>query len=102
MRNITSRQSAGHYTCMMDVTAYTKDCGGSGRTALGRRAQRGVIAVDPREIPLGTPMYVEGYGKGYAGDIGRSMHGRRIDICFSNRLQALKWGRRKVRVTVYR
>lgn len=96
-------KTAASYTCVMNVTAYCPASGGNGgNTALGKHARRGVIAVDPHTIPLGTRMYVQGYGKGTAGDIGRHMRGRRIDICFATRREALKWGRRQVKVRVYR
>ncbi|MHB9131740.1 MAG: 3D domain-containing protein [Armatimonadota bacterium] len=80
----------------MEVTAY---CGG--RTALGKQAARGTVAVDPKFIPLGTLLHIQGYGRGRAADIGAHMRGKRIDICIPNRQQAKKWGRRKVWVTVY-
>lgn len=69
-------------------------------TATGKRAGRGVVAVDPRVIPLGTKMYVPGYGYAVAADTGGAVKGKRIDLCFDTVAQALKWGRRNVTIVV--
>ncbi len=83
----------------MVATAYTADCYGcSGRTALGYRAGHGVVAVDPRIIPLGTRLYIPGYGMAVAGDTGGAIIGRRIDLGFNSIGDALQFGRRPVRV----
>ncbi len=55
-----------------------------GITYTGKRATRGIIAVDPRIIPLHTRMYVPGYGFGAAEDIGGAIKGRHIDLCFDD------------------
>ncbi len=84
----------------MVATAYTASCSGcSGMTASGRPAGHGVVAVDPRVIPLGTRMYIPGYGHAVAGDTGGSIRGRRIDLGFNSNASALRFGRRPV--TVY-
>jgi 3D (Asp-Asp-Asp) domain-containing protein len=72
-----------------------------GRTATGIPAGRGVVAVDPAVIPLGTRLTIPGYGKGIAADIGSSVRGRRIDIWFPSRARALAWGKRTVTVTLH-
>ncbi len=69
-------------------------------TATGARARRGIVAVDPRVIPLGTRLYVEGYGYGVAADTGGAIKGNRIDLCFDTVGEALTWGRRTVTVTI--
>ncbi len=74
--------------------------GGSGRTATGIRAERGVCAVDPRVIKLGTIVYVEGYGEAICADTGGAIKGNRIDLCFDSRREALNWGRRTVKVHI--
>jgi 3D (Asp-Asp-Asp) domain-containing protein len=84
----------------MVATAYTAGCYGcSGMTATGRPAGHGVVAVDPRVIPLGTRMYIPGYGHAVAGDTGGAIRGNRIDLGFNSTAQAFQFGRRPV--TVY-
>lgn len=53
-------------------------------TFLGQKMQRGIVAVDPRVIPLRTRVYVPGYGYGYAGDTGSAIKGMRIDLGVNN------------------
>lgn len=69
-------------------------------TATGARAQRGVIAVDPGTIPLGTHVYVPGYGYAVAADTGGAIDGRRIDLCYDTVAEAMRWGRRSVTIIV--
>jgi len=68
-------------------------------TATGMRSGIGVVAVDPQIIPLGSLLYVKGYGYAIAGDTGGAIKGNRIDLFFYSTYDALKWGRRTV--TVY-
>jgi len=70
------------------------------RTATGIKPRRGVVAVDPRVIPMGTKLYIEGYGYGIAADTGGAIKGRKIDVFFETRAEALKWGRRTVSVQI--
>ena len=72
------------------------------RTAMGTRVGYGTVAVDPRVIPLGTRLYVEGYGYAVARDTGRLIKGRRIDLGFGSTSEARRVGRRPVRVLVLR
>jgi 3D (Asp-Asp-Asp) domain-containing protein len=86
-------------------TAYTANCSGcSGTTATGinllRHPNAKVVAVDPSVIPLGTKLYVEGYGQAIAGDTGGAIKGFKIDVFLNNNQQALQWGRRTVKVRV--
>jgi len=64
--------------------------------------QKNIVAVDPRLIPLGTRLYVPGYGPGLAADVGTAIKGRIIDLWFPSTAQARNWGRRTVTITVYR
>ena len=82
----------------VDAVAYSLP----GKTALGIPVRKGVVAVDPRLIPLGTRLHVPGYGRGIAADVGVAIKGRIIDLWFPTRAAARKWGRRTVRITVYR
>lgn len=81
---------------LMRATAYT----GGGRTATGAPARRGVIAVDPRVIPLGSEVYVEGYGDAVALDTGGAIKGNRIDIYLDSEEACYSWGVRSVIVYV--
>lgn len=104
----TSRGSfQTHRTLSMVATAYDpgpRSCGprATGRTACGLRAGYGVVAVDPRIIPLGTHLYIEGYGHALAGDRGRAIKGQRIDLGFATYREAKSFGRRRVTVHVLR
>jgi len=85
----------------MVATAYTAGCSGcSGITATGRPAGHGIVAVDPRVIPLGTKLFIPGYGMAIAGDTGGAIVGNRIDLGFNSYRDAVLFGRREV--TVYR
>ncbi|AEG58426.1 3D domain-containing protein [Desulforamulus ruminis] len=70
------------------------------KTASGRNPGPGVAAVDPRVVPLGTRLYIEGYGRAVALDTGGMIKGNRIDLFFETQNQALSWGARKTRVYV--
>ncbi|MCL6473155.1 MAG: ubiquitin-like domain-containing protein [Firmicutes bacterium] len=87
---------------VMYATAYAPNYGpGVGSTcANGMRAQKGVVAVDPQVIPLGTRVYVEGYGYAIAADTGGAIKGNRIDLCYNTPAECFKFGRRTVRVTI--
>jgi len=68
-------------------------------TRLGNKMQQGIVAVDPRVIPLHTRVYVPGYGYGYAGDTGSAIKGNRIDLGVNNAAEEKHWMHKKV--TVY-
>ena len=72
-----------------------------GQTASGKTARRGTIAADTRKYPFGTTMYIDGYGYGRVEDRGGAIKGQRIDLFFASHRQALKWGRRTVKVKVW-
>ena len=79
---------------------YTQfDEGCDSTTATGTAAVRGVVAVDPSVIPLGTKLYIPGYGIATAEDTGGAINGNRIDLCYNSVNEAFNWGRRTV--TVY-
>jgi len=69
-------------------------------TASGLRSNYGVVAVDPKVIPLGTLMYVEGYGYAVAGDTGGAIKGNRIDVFFYSPWEANKWGVKRVKIYI--
>ncbi len=87
------------------ATAYTANCSGcSGVTATGLNLKANpsskVIAVDPSVIPLGSKVWVEGYGYAIAADTGGAIKGKKIDVFVSSKSQASSWGRKKVRIKV--
>ncbi|NPV87924.1 peptidoglycan-binding protein [Coprothermobacteraceae bacterium] len=86
---------------LMIATAYTAgEPGVNHWTATGTRVRYGIVAVDPKVIPLGTRLYVEGYGYAVAADTGGAIKGNRIDLYFNTREECIKWGRRLVKVYV--
>jgi len=113
----TSRGDVIRYSKVLDMraTAYTasyKDTGkkpgdpGFGITRSGMKARKGVIAVDPRVIPLGTKVYVEvagrtpDYGYAIAGDTGGAIKGKIIDLYFDGQNVVDAWGCKKVKVYI--
>lgn len=85
----------------MKATAYLPtDGNGKGLTRMGTRARRGVVAVDPRVIPLGTKVYVPGYGVAVAEDTGGAILGNRIDLCMETYNECRTFGRRNVSVYI--
>ncbi|MBM7704925.1 ubiquitin-like domain-containing protein [Metabacillus iocasae] len=83
-------------------TAYCNGCSGKTRTGFDLRANPNakVIAVDPNVIPLGSKVYVEGYGYAVAADTGGAIKGNKIDVFFPDKSKAYKWGRRTVKIKV--
>lgn len=86
-------------------TAYTASCNGcSGITSTGINLHVNpgvkVIAVDPSVIPLGTKVYVEGYGYAVAADTGTAIKGNKVDVFFASKEDAYRWGRRTVKIKI--
>lgn len=89
------------YTVPMLVTAYTRyDEGCTDYTYRGTYLRRGLVAVDPDVIPLGTRLYVPGYGEALADDIGGAIIGNHIDLAMDTQDEAFEWGKRDVTVYV--
>jgi 3D (Asp-Asp-Asp) domain-containing protein len=96
---------SGRKTVTMIATGYDpspSSNGGnaSGRSALGLKVGHGVVAVDPKFIPLGTRLYIEGYGYAVAADTGSAIKGNRIDLGHDTASAARKVGRRSVLVHI--
>ena len=92
-------------TLTMTATAYTAYCEGcSGITKNGTDLRANpdlkVIAVDPSIIPLGTRVWVEGYGEAIAADTGGAIKGNIIDVFIPTHEEALEWGRKTVTVRI--
>lgn len=95
-------------TC--EATAYTPsadECGKSdGITATGAKCEVGVVAVDPRVIPLGTKLYIETvdgsfvYGYCSAQDTGGAIKGNKVDLAMNTKSECFQFGRRKVKVYI--
>ena len=60
-------------------------------TLLGLKMQKGIVAVDPKVIPLRTRVFIPGYGYGYAGDTGSAIKGKRIDLGLDDGRDDLLW-----------
>ena len=92
-------------TLTVEATAYTAYCNGcSGVTANGTNLRANpnlkVIAVDPSVIPLGTKVWVEGYGEAIAADTGGAIKGNKIDVFIPTEEDAYSWGRRTVTIKI--
>ncbi|MBT2581381.1 3D domain-containing protein [Planococcus sp. ISL-109] len=83
-------------------TAYCVGCSGVTRTGIDLRSNpnQKVIAVDPSVIPLGSKVWVEGYGTAIAGDTGGAIKGNKIDVFIPTQGEALNWGRKNVKIKV--
>lgn len=81
------------YELPMIATAYTRyDEGCTDYTYNGTYLRRGLVAVDPNIIPLGTRLYIPGYGEALADDIGGAIQGNRIDLAMDTLDEAFDWG----------
>jgi len=114
---VTSRGEVARYkqVLTMNATAYDAGFESTGKnpgdkyygiTRSGTKVRPGVVAVDPKVIPLGTKLYVEStdgtssYGYASAEDTGSAIKGNKIDLFFESRSDALKFGRRTVKVYI--
>lgn len=100
-----SSEPSGGKEMTMEATAYGPDCSGcSGVSATGMNLKDSptpkVIAVDPDVIPLGSRVWVEGYGEAIAADTGGAIKGNIIDVLYPSESEANSWGRRTVKVKV--
>lgn len=85
----------------LQATAYTSQDPGCGSlTKREHYLRKGLVAVDPKIIPLGTRLYIEGYGYAIADDIGSAIKGNKIDLAYENRKDAFTFGRKTVTVFV--
>lgn len=113
---ITSRGETGYRSAVtMQATAYDLSFASTGKrpgdrgwgiTASGTKARPGVVAVDPRVIPLGTKLYIQSldgtkdYGFAIAEDKGGAIKGNRIDLFYESNAAAMQFGRRNVKVYI--
>lgn len=102
----TTTGAEGKYF-IMTATGYCpceKCCGkwANGETFTGDVASRGCVAIDPGAeiLKMGQKLYIEGYGRGVANDVGGAIKGWEVDLCFDSHSEALEWGRKLVKVYV--
>lgn len=100
--NSSNGSSSGQYKkeLSMEATAYA----GDGITAMGTATVRNpngisTVAVDPNVIPLGSKLYIPGYGYAIASDTGGAIKGNRIDLFMNSEAECNQFGRRQI--TVY-
>ena len=85
----------------VEATAYSRmEPGMSDYTALGTFCTRGVIATDPSVIPLGTRVYIPGYGYAVAEDTGGAIVGHKIDIAFDSVAECFEFGRQFIDIYI--
>ena len=101
---IIPKLKKNHYKANFIVTAYSADPsenGGTNRTRLGNRIHPGIVAVDPRIVPMNSRIYIPGVGMCIAQDTGGAIRGRHIDVCLSSRHQEGRFGRKHLEVIIY-
>jgi uncharacterized protein YabE (DUF348 family) len=105
---VTNAGKALNYSKKLTVTATAYTAAAGKKTASGKVAQYGVVAVDPKVIPMGTKLYIEStddgkswqYGYCVAGDTGGAIKGNKVDLYFASRNECLQFGRRSAIVYV--
>jgi len=102
MGNITSVSRGGQRmdfreAKLMQATAYTYT---GFRTATGTDPAVGMVAVDPNIIPLGSKLYIDGYGYACAADTGGAVRGNIVDLFMEEYAQCVNWGRKDVKVYI--
>lgn len=108
---VASRGQLRRFTRAMKMVATAYDasyesCGkrpsdpNYGITATGMQAKPGIVAVDPKVIPLGTWLYIEGYGEALAADTGGSIKGNRIDLFYDSKKAVDRYGRKTLKVYI--
>lgn len=108
---VSSRGTVTRFVKAMEMTATAYDATFAstgknpghpqyGVTRSGLKVKPGIVAVDPKVIPLGTWLYVEGYGEALAADTGGAIKGNRIDLYYESPKDVAKYGKKKVKVYV--
>jgi len=92
LSNKVMKMRATAYTASRSCTGKGPGDPGYGITASGMKAAVGVVAVDKNVIPLGTKLYIEGYGFAIAGDTGGAIKGNKVDLFYNNYSEAINFG----------
>ncbi|KAA9451032.1 peptidase M23 [Listeria monocytogenes] len=101
--NSSSAQGNVSKELTVTATAYSKAEPGMGHmtaTGIDLNDNSRVIAVDPSVIPLGSKVYVEGYGQAIAADTGGAIKGNKIDVHLNSVQEANNWGVKQVKVQI--
>lgn len=106
--NVIASRGGVRYKKVLQCTATAYEPGYPGITATGRKAGPGIIAVDPRVIPLGSRVFVEStddgkswtYGYAIAADTGGAIKGNKVDLCYNTRSECIQFGRRQCNVYI--
>ena len=99
----TAGEAAPKKSLRVRATAYhssCRACATGGKTATGRSAHSRGVAADPRVFPIGTVLYIPGYGNARVDDTGGAIKGRRIDVRLGSHLATRSWGVRNLNVRV--
>ncbi|WP_053083780.1 3D domain-containing protein [Rubeoparvulum massiliense] len=85
-----------HRSMVVETTAFnSSETNLSDYTAIGLKTRKGIVAVDPSVIPLGTHLYIEGYGYAVAADRGGAIKGNKVDVYMETLNEAKQYGRKK-------
>jgi uncharacterized protein YabE (DUF348 family) len=95
-----SRVFEARATAYWAIRGVGKTYTASGRKAVWNPDGYSTIAVDPKVIPYGTKLFVEGYGFAIAADTGTSIKGNKVDVYFNTYKQACNWGVKYVNVYI--
>lgn len=101
--HIYASRGGGNITYKKKISSTATAYSGHSSTATGRRPVRNegglsTIAVDPSVIPLGSKVYVDGYGYAIASDTGGAIKGNKIDVYLNSASECNSWGRKSVNV----
>ncbi|MGI6361521.1 MAG: 3D domain-containing protein [Bacillota bacterium] len=97
-QNKKTQEKKGTFDGKKSITVKAYAYSGGGKTAMGTNARVGAIAVDPKVIPLGTKLYIEGYGYATAEDTGGNIKGKTIDVYFNSKAECRSWGVKYIKV----
>ncbi|MCU7521644.1 MAG: hypothetical protein HF312_15615 [Ignavibacteria bacterium] len=93
---LVATPALAHVKMKMRVTAYCN----RGKTKSGIMAKQGCIASDPAIVPIGSTVYIPGYGYGKCVDTGRKVKGHHLDVWLPSRSSCVQWGNKKLFVHV--